>query len=95
MKSQLLDRGYSESLVDYALDKVKKIPRLATLKQANKQKQTRRPVFAVTYNPRLPSISSLQAKHWRSMVGRNQYLKEVFPSPPLSAFRRQTNLRSF
>ena len=95
MKSQLLDRGYSESLVDYALDKVKKIPRLAALKQTNKQNQTRRPVFAVTYDPRLPSISSLQAKHWRSMVGRNQHLKEVFPSPPLTAFRRQPNLRSF
>ena len=74
MKSQLLDRGYSESLVDSALDKVKKIPRLAALKQTNKQKQTRRPVFAVKYDPRLPSISSLQAKHWQSMVDQNQYL---------------------
>ena len=28
------------------------------------------------------------------MVGRSKYLKEVFPSPPLTAFRRQPNLRS-
>ena len=28
------------------------------------------------------------------MVNRNQHLAEVFPSPPLTAYRRQPNLRS-
>ena len=51
-------------------------------------------VYAVTYDPRLPSITSLQAKHWRSMTSRNKYLSEVFPNPPLTAYKRQPNLRS-
>ena len=28
------------------------------------------------------------------MISRNQYLAEVFPSPPLTAYKRQPNLRS-
>ena len=34
------------------------------------------------------------AKHWQTMKSRDQYLGEVFPSPPLTAFRRQPNIRS-
>ena len=51
-------------------------------------------MFAVTYDPRLPSITKLQAKHWMTMVNRNQYLSEVFPAPPLTPYRRQPNLKS-
>ena len=29
------------------------------------------------------------------MVTQNKYLKECFKKPPLTAFRRQTNLRNF
>ena len=35
----------------------------------------------------------MQAKHWRAMTGQDQYLAEVFPEPPLTAFKRQKNLR--
>ena len=59
-----------------------------------KKSKTKRPVFAVTYDPRLPSITNLQAKHWRSMVSRDKYLGDVFPSPPLTAYKRQPNIRS-
>ena len=57
--------------------------------------ETKRPVFATTVDPRLPSISSLQAKHWRSMVAKNKYLGQVFPNPPLTGYRRQPNIRSY
>ena len=40
-------------------------------------------VLATLYDPRLPSLQPIQAKHWRSMVSQNQYLAEVFPQPPL------------
>ena len=54
-----------------------------------------RPVLAVKYDPRLPLISNLQAKHWRSMTFWDNYMKEVFPEPPLTAFKRQNILRDF
>ena len=58
-----------------------------------RKKKHKRPVFAVKFDPRLPSISPLLAKHWRSMTFQDQYMKEVFPEPPLTAFKRQKNLR--
>ena len=44
-------------------------------------------------DPRLPDIQSIQAKHWRSMVCQDPYLSEVFPEPPLTAYKRQRNVR--
>ena len=94
LKELLLDRDYSENMIDSALEKARKVPRKAALKKVIKKDQTKRPVFAVPYDPRLPSIPNLQAKHWRSMVNRDKYLGEVFPSPPLTAYKRQPNIRS-
>ena len=47
------------------------------------------PVFPIIYDPRLPPVTSLLSKHWRSMVSRDMPLKEVFPSQPLTAYKRQ------
>ena len=58
-----------------------------------KKESRRRPVFEIRYDPRLPSIPNIQAKHWRSMTSQDQYLKEVFPMTPLTAYKRQRNLR--
>ena len=63
-------------------------------RQKGKKEQEKRPVFALDYDPRLPSMQPIQAKHWRSMVNQDQYLAKVFPKPPLTAFRRKNNLRS-
>ena len=32
-------------------------------------------------------------KHWRAMVCQDEYLREVFKSPPLTAFKRQKNIK--
>ena len=34
-------------------------------------------------------------KHWRSMTYMDPYLKEVFPEPPLVAYKRQKSIRDF
>ena len=41
----------------------------------------------------LPPIQSIQAKHWHSMVNQDPYLSEVFSQPPLTAYKRQKNIR--
>ena len=94
MRLNLLDRGYPEQLLDNAIRKAKRVPRRSALKKVKIPNLTKIPVFVVTYDPRVPLVSNLQAKHWRSMVNRNKYLAEVFPSPPLTAYRRQPNIRS-
>ena len=45
------------------------------------------------WDPRLPSVQSLTSKHYRSMTGLDPYLKEVFPEPPMVAFKRQRNIK--
>ena len=41
----------------------------------------------LTYDPRLPSITEIVKKHWRSMV-KDPYLADVFKEPPLIAYKR-------
>ena len=85
----ILAREYPRNLVKAALDKARKVPRDRALVEVKKQNQTQRSVLAVTFDPRLPAISSSMAKHWRAMVGQDSHLKEVFTEPPLTAYRRQ------
>ena len=53
----------------------------------------KRPIFAIKYDPRLPSISPIVNKHWRAMICQDEYLKEVFKQPPLIAYKRQKNIK--
>ena len=39
-------------------------------------------------------LLQIQNKHWRSMRNQDQYLSKVFKEPPMTAFRRENNLRS-
>ena len=94
LKSQLLDRGYSRLVIDSAIERARQIPRSVALRKVINPNQQEGPIFAHTYDPRLPSISQIQAKHWRSMVSRNKYLGEVFKRPPITAYRRQPNIRN-
>ena len=89
----LLARSYPEILVDSAIDRARKIPRHIALKKSKKKSSKKRPIFAIKYDPRLPNIASIGAKHWRSMVSQNNYLAECFTAPPLIAFKRQRNMR--
>ena len=95
LKCFLLDREYKPGLVDSAINRARAIPRKEALKESVTDPSTtlRRPIFAVTWDPRLPSIPSIQNKHWRSMVSQNPYLAEVFAEPPLTAYKRQRNIR--
>ena len=78
-----------------AIEKAKKNPRFKALKEKVQNLSERRPVFVVTYNPRLPNIPAIQRKHWRAMVGMDQYMSEVFPEPHLTAFKRPNNIKEY
>ena len=51
-----------------------------------------RPILVIPYDPRLPAIPAIVRKHWRTMT-LDPYLKEVFPLPPLVAYKRPENIR--
>ena len=45
------------------------------------------------YNPALPKISNVLAKHHKTMLIDNPDLKKVFPKPPMASLRQGPNLR--
>ena len=61
-------------------------------KKFSNKKKTTRPVFVVRHDPRLPSVTKIVHKHYRSMV-QDPYLAEVVPDPPLVAYTRPINIR--
>ena len=92
LKCLLLARNYKPKLIDAAIQRAKNIPRSEALKKVKISEKNQRTVFAITFDPRLPSISGIVQKHWRTMV-KDPHLAETFPSPPLVAYRRPPNIR--
>ena len=80
-------------MITSAINRARDVPRHIALRKVAKPNPHKRPIFAVTYDPRLPHIPSLIAKHWRSMAHQDSYLAEVFNQPPLIAFKRTRNLK--
>ena len=94
LKELLLERNYKIETIEKAINKAKVILRKVAIQRKKlKDKIRQGPIFAVKYDPCLPSITNIQAKHWRSMISSDTYLKEMFPSPPMTAFKRQGNLK--
>ena len=91
LKVLLLSRDYRQKAVEDAIKRVLEINREEAIKRIPKKKCDRT-IIVLTYNPALPSVSGILQKHWRVMT-QDPYLKKVFPSPPMVAFRRPKNLR--
>ena len=94
LKELLLVRAYPESLIDRPVEKAKKITRKVALTKIIKNITEKGPIFALKYDPRLPSVPQILARHWRAMVFQDAYLKECFQKPPLTALSKQPNLRN-
>ena len=93
LKSLLLSRDYHPKVIESAIFRASKIPRIEALKRVEK-KPTDRVVFALDFHPALPSISKIIKSSWNVMI-KDPYLKEVFPQPPMVAYRkpRMSSLR--
>ena len=90
----LVARDYKLNIVNECIRKARAVPRKEALKDVIKEVGNPRPVFVVLYDPRMPSVSSIVTKHWRTMVNTDPYLREVFPAPPLIAYKVGRNLGS-
>ena len=91
LKEMLLSRDYRPKPVDAAIAKARAIPRSKALEKVIRKKNER-PVFVITYDPRLPSISKIFKKHHAILI-EDPYMKKTFPEPPLTAYRRPQSLR--
>ena len=91
VRNLLLARGYKRGIVTGALEKARNILREEAIKKVERKSQ-QRPVLAIQYNSRLPSITNIARGHWRTMVPMNPKRQEVFPDPPLVAYRVKSKL---
>ena len=80
------------SLIENAIQRARQIPRTEALKKVIRAKTSQRPVFVVSYDPRLPSITKIGNRHWRTMK-QDPYVAEVFTVPPSIAYKRPQHIK--
>ena len=90
----LVKRGYSRSSLQRDANRVRSIPRHATLQpQEKKSAKTDRTPFVTSFNPALPKISSVVNKY-TTLLQSTANCKKAFPNPPVIAYRRNASLRA-
>jgi hypothetical protein len=92
LEEMLLSRQCNKNIVKEAIEKASKLKDTDIIKKVEK-KSTNRVVLAVTYHHKLPSISNIIQKHWRTMT-KDPITKEIFPLPPMIAFKQPPNLKN-
>jgi hypothetical protein len=92
LEIMLVSRKYNKNVVKEALKKALQIKREDALKQVLKKKNDR-VILALKYHPKLPSVSKILQKHWKTMT-RDMEAKDAFPKPPMVAYRQPPNLKS-
>ena len=91
----LKDRGYEESIVNEQIDRVRRLDRetlpAETDRGPNPGRGDRIPLV-ITYHPAFNSVGkTIRSLH--SMLSNSEEHREVFPEPPVTAFRRCKNLK--
>ena len=69
------------------------ILRQETFKRQTQNNNSNRPPFVITdiYNPDLPNVSTAVRKN-RNILQSSSRCKQIFPSPPIVAYKRSPNL---
>ena len=63
LRNLLIARNYRPKLIDSVIQKARKIPRTEALERLYSQQTTSRPVFVMSFDPRLPSIPAIVKWH--------------------------------
>ena len=92
LSTMLLSRNYNKNVVKNPISRVKELERSTALIKVTRP-LNKRPVFALTYNPKLPSVPKIIKKHWKTLV-KDQKMRKIFPLPPMVAYRQPPNLKS-
>ena len=95
MSNFFVGQGYDKDCVARGLARARAIPRCNALNrhrcdEANTNSD--RPVLAITYHPHNLPVKNIIMKNFH-IVQADTDLRELFPAPPLVAYRRDTNLR--
>ena len=91
LKDYLSKRGYNNNDLEKQLEKADKLDRKELLKYKQK-KENKRPPLVLTYSDKLPDIHTM-VKQRMPILHNSERMKEIFPAPPLVAFRRDKNIK--
>ena len=93
LKQNFIKQGYDSKLLTEQFSKAKHKDRSELLKEKETTEQTpSRIPLVLTYSRFLPNISKIIKKHW-DILSINQSLKEVFQNKPITAFKRNKNIK--
>ena len=95
MEHFFVNQGYDHQCVVKGLERAREVSRSDALNRSSKDAkaaQSERPVLAITYHPHNIPVKNIIVKNFH-MIQADVDLKELFPQPPLVAYRRDTNLR--
>eukprot|EP00061_Rhincodon_typus_P003243 g19617.t1 len=84
------DRNFPPSVVENALDRISCVSHTSALTPPTRNKNKDRIPLVFTYHPINLQIQHIILRHLQS----GPTTKDIFPSPPLSAFRRDRSLRN-
>eukprot|EP00061_Rhincodon_typus_P016168 g44238.t1 len=92
MLSYFKDRNFPPSVVENAFDRISCVSRTSALSSPPRNKNKDRIPLVLTYHPTNLQIQCIILCHFCHLQS-DPTIKEVFPSPPLSAFHRDRALR--
>lgn len=88
-----LARQYPKHLVQKALERARAIPRSQALTTTDRTADNEdRTVAVLTFHPHNLPVRNILLSNFH-LLQLDPHLKEIFPKPPLIAFKRDTNLR--
>ena len=91
LKSNFIQRGYRENILQKQLIKAESTDRKELLKEREKN-ISQRVRFTMTFNENLPGMNSILNKHWH-LLQTNSQNSVVFHGKPRLTFRRNKNLK--
>ena len=93
MNERYLKQGYDQKLVDEQIEKVHKLVRDALLQEKYQEKQDlKRIPLILTYSRFLLNLTVVVCKSWNT-AQTNKNLRELFQQHPITAFKRNKNLK--
>ena len=93
LKERFIQQGYCSQLLTNHIQKIEQLDRTELLKEKSSTttNEPRIPLL-LTYNRFLPNISNIVQRNW-SILQINKDLREVFQNAPITAFKRNKNLK--
>ena len=88
-----MKQGHDQKLVNEQFEKVDKLVRDDLLQEKDQEQQDpKRILLILTYNQFLPNLAAVVRKSW-NILQTNKSLRELFQEQPITAFKRNKNLK--